>query len=52
MYGRCTRSDAGISSLLETASGSSMRINWDNALQSSRAFEVDERRQEEKYLYK
>lgn len=33
MCGRCTRSDAGTSSLLETASGSSMRINSGNALQ-------------------
>lgn len=30
--GRCTKSDAGTSSLLETASGSSMRISSDNFL--------------------
>lgn len=41
--GRCTRSDAGTSSLLETASGSSMRINSGNPLQRPRAHEVDER---------
>lgn len=30
MFGRCTRSGAGTSSPLATASGSSTRISWDN----------------------
>lgn len=51
MCGRCIRSDAGTSSLLVTASGSSMRINSGNTRQRLRAFEVDKRRREEKYLY-